>query len=68
MTVATPEMLARINAQIAQASGGLRNRGGAIVSDAMEMALVRSDDQVFYPVEGGIPVLLPDEAILLPTP
>ena len=53
--------LAALNDAIA--SGGVRNRGGNPVSEALEGALATSDGAWLYPVQGGIPILLAPEAI-----
>lgn len=63
LRMATPAELAAANAKIA--AGGMKNRGGAAVSDALSDGLVREDGRWLYPVREGIPVLLIDEAIPL---
>jgi len=63
LTEATAEELAGVNARIA--SGGVKNKGGTAVDQALEGGLVREDKQVIYPIREGIPVLLVDEGILL---
>lgn len=47
------------------ATRGLRNRGGQIVPESMEAALIREDRSTVYPVRKNMPILLVDEAILL---
>lgn len=54
-------VLEAVNARIA--AGGLKNRGGSEVSDALTAGLVREDGKVVYPIREGIPVLLIDEGI-----
>jgi uncharacterized protein YbaR (Trm112 family) len=52
-----------VNAEIER--GSVKNVGGAVVSEALEEALVSQDGKKLYPVKNGIPVLLMDEAIAL---
>ena len=48
--------------QEAQRAGTLRNRDGAACA-AFEDGLISSDGAHFYPIRGGIPVLLAGEAV-----
>ena len=50
-----------MNGQIA--AGGVKNVGGADVTDQLTGALGREDGLVIYPVRDGIPMLLVDEGI-----
>jgi uncharacterized protein YbaR (Trm112 family) len=63
LEIASAEIVSSLNKQIA--AGNLKTRGGAIVKEALDGALIRSDKQFAYPVRRGIPVLLIDEAIAL---
>jgi len=45
--------------------GEVRDAQGRPVAEVVEDALVRSDGIRAYPVRGGIPVLLVDEALVL---
>ncbi len=58
---APAELLERVNAAIR--AGGLRNRGGTLLREPLEEALVREDGRVLYPVEDGIPAMLIEESI-----
>ncbi len=57
------EALAALNARIA--AGGVRNRGGEAVSEALEAGLLPRGGPAVYPVRDDIPILLVEEAILL---
>ena len=61
---AGPEVLARVNAEIA--AGRLRNRGGEPVKEPIAEALIREDGRVLYPVDDGIPVMLIEESVEVP--
>jgi len=57
------EGLRRVNERIA--ARALRNRKGEVVDRALPEALVREGDDLIYPVENGIPVLLVEDGIPL---
>lgn len=61
---ADAETLAAVNRAIA--AGRARNRAGETLREPIEVALVREDGGLLYPVSGGIPVMLPDQAVALP--
>ena len=63
VSIAAPELIARLNAQVEQ--GSLMNRSGKHVSVKFESGLVRSDGKILYPIRDDIPVMLVDEGILL---
>jgi uncharacterized protein YbaR (Trm112 family) len=63
LSVAKSDLLDRLNAAIA--AGGLSNREGAVLSAALDEALVTDDEKLAYPVANGIPVLLEGESISL---
>ena len=64
LAVAAPQLLAELEAQ---------RRAGTLLIEAaqpqwnpaepLETVLVREDGRVGYPVQGGIPILLPDHGI-----
>ncbi len=64
VALAGPEVLERVNAEIA--AGRLRNRGGEPVKNAIAEGLLREDGRVLYPVDDGIPVMLIEESIEVP--
>ena len=61
---ADPALLERLNAAIR--AGSVQNRGGRLISEKIEEALVREDGTLLYPVRDEIPIMLIDEAIPLP--
>jgi uncharacterized protein YbaR (Trm112 family) len=63
LSLAEPEMLARLNRAIA--AGKDRNRAGRAVEQPLQAGLGRADNSLLYPIPDDIPVLLIDEAIAL---
>ena len=61
--LAEPGFLTEINRRIS--SGNLKNRGGQVITEPLEAALLRVDMKVLYPIRGNIPHLLVEEGILL---
>jgi len=61
-----PAIVVLFNAAIA--SGTLRNRGGSVVREPIDAALAREDGAICYPVRGGIPAMISEEALALPPP
>lgn len=61
LRLAGPEEVSELNAAIGK--GEATNAAGRIVREPVEGALVRADGRRAYPVRGGIPVLLVDEAL-----
>lgn len=60
---ADSEMVMALN--IMQAKGLLQFCNGQPVPYALTSALVRSDQEILYPVRDGIPVLMVDEGIFV---
>jgi uncharacterized protein YbaR (Trm112 family) len=52
--------LERLNALVAERR--VKNRGGVIVEDRLEEALMTRDGKLAYPIRDGIPVMLEEEA------
>ena len=55
--------LATINHQIDE--GLLKNRGGSLVKERLDGALLRSDKNLIYPIREHIPIMLIEEGIQL---
>jgi uncharacterized protein YbaR (Trm112 family) len=54
-------VIEKINQKIK--AGGLKNRGGEVVKEAMDAGLLRQDRKFIYPIRQDIPIMLIDEAI-----
>ncbi len=63
VSLAAPDVLAALNAAVDK--GTLTNRGGRRVTERLQEALVRQDNEVAYPVKDGLPLMLVDEQISL---
>ena len=63
VALADDEFVARVNGKIE--SGGLKNRGGEPVTDAINGALIREDRKYLYVIRDDIPIMLIDQAIAL---
>jgi uncharacterized protein YbaR (Trm112 family) len=63
IALAPPELVLALNAAIEK--GSLSNRAGKRITERVQAALVRQDNEVAYPVRDGIPVMLVDEQIAL---
>ena len=61
LTLATPNLLAKV------LSEKLRNRAGQPVDAPLDAGLLREDGAALYPIRGGIPIMLIDESIPLPS-
>lgn len=64
LVVAPAELTEQLNELIAQRQ--LRDRTDGLVEQPMESALATADFSRVYPVRGGIPALIPSEAIPVP--
>jgi uncharacterized protein YbaR (Trm112 family) len=58
-----PEKLSEVNRRISLHE--IKTTGGAMVKMPLPAALVREDGKVIYPIRDGIPLLVPEEGILL---
>lgn len=56
-------LLAHVNGRIAR--GELKNRKGEALDQPLAEALVREGDDLLYPIDDGIPVLLVEEGVPL---
>lgn len=63
VALADEGLVSRVNAAIA--AGSVTSRDGQKVVRPLDAGLLRQDGKVLYPVRGGIPIMLIDEAILL---
>ena len=61
LTLADAQLVARVNEQIQ--AGKLRSVGGQQVHKLIDGGVVREAGDLMYPIVGGIPVMLADEAI-----
>ena len=61
LSVVEPAAVARLNGAIA--AGQVPNRSGRLVTEIVDGALRREDGLWLYPIRGGLPILLIDEAM-----
>ena len=61
--VAEAALIERLNQSISR--GELKNIAGQAVSRSLDGGLLRADGRVLYPIVDEIPILLPDEAIIV---
>lgn len=66
LAVAPVDLLARLESL--RVAGKLTNRAGGALTEPIMAGLLRVDGAVFFPVCGGIPLLVADEAVMVPTP
>ena len=63
MQLASDSVLQPLNSEID--AGRLRNRGGDIVENRIEEALLREDGKILYIIEDSIPIMLIAQSIKL---
>ena len=63
LRLADQDLLDRANRAVA--AGTLTNRMGRVVETSLDGGLVNDDGSLLYPIRGGIPCLIRDEAIEL---
>jgi uncharacterized protein YbaR (Trm112 family) len=63
LRAAPPDMVQELERR--RVAGDLLDRGGKPFPEPLAAGLVREDGLVFYPVRGGIPILLVEDSILL---
>ncbi len=66
LTVASAELLERLNATVED--GSAVTRGGEAVTQPVTEGLVREDGRVLYPIRQGIPIMLIDESVEVKAP
>ena len=64
LALADAALVDRLNVAIAQ--GDARDRAGQAVDEPIQSGLVTADGKWVYPIRGGIPVLIPGQAIATP--
>ena len=64
LCVASDELIARLNRAIAD--GSLTNRGGQKIEKPLSAGLLRADGKLLYPIVDDIPMMLVDEAVVVP--
>ena len=62
LSLASPELIARLNSQIAARQ--IRTRAGTIIEAPLEAGLLRQDGAILYPIRGKLPIMLIDEGVL----
>jgi len=66
LAAAPAEVIAQLEAR--RAAGTLTNRAGKQLLEPLTEGLLRADGAAFFPMTAGIPLLTPDDAVLLPPP
>ena len=61
LTVASAELLERLNATLAD--GCAETRGGEAIPEPVTEGLLREDGRVLYPIRQSIPIMLIEESI-----
>jgi len=65
VSLAPKELVSKINTAIGLKT--VTNRGGKPVTEPIDAGLIRADGKYLYPIRKGIPVMLIEEAIPVPS-
>lgn len=63
LAIAAKEVVAALNEKIG--SGSIRDRSDQLIQQTLDQGLITEDGARLYPVRGGIPTLIADNAIEL---
>ena len=63
LAIAAQEVVAALNEKIG--SGSIRDRSDQLIQQTLDQGLITEDGARLYPVRGGIPTLIADNAIEL---
>lgn len=66
LALAPAAVLAKVDRD--RGAGRLVNRAGKAVTEPVAEGLLRADGTVLYPISDGIPLLTPDDAVIVPQP
>ena len=61
--LAEPSLISEVNGRIS--AGGLKNRAGQPITEAIDGGLLRADGRVLYPIRKNIPLMLAEEGIVI---
>ncbi len=64
LSAAPDELIARL--ELLRAAGTLKDSRGQSFAEPVTAALLRDDGLGLYPIRDGLPMLLPEELIILP--
>lgn len=64
LALAPAGVLVKLDAE--RVAGRVVNRAGKALMEPITEGLLRADGAVFYPITQGIPLLTPDEAVIVP--
>ena len=64
LALAPSGLVAKLDAE--RVAGRLLNRAGKTVTEPFSEGLLRADGAVIFPITEGIPLLTPDDAVIVP--